>query len=116
MIDGSCAVFTFAIDGKISSSYPEKGVEVGQLRLVDDVVRDAGHPRLVLRRHEQIRVGGLAEIEFRAGVRVDDGNLVGRLRAGSVAGSVMRILGIGVIARQIDRLNSPPVVDLSRRY
>ena len=64
-------------------------------------VLHAGHARLVLRRHEQIVVGGLAEIERSAGVRVDDGDLVGghlrrqRRRVGD------RVFGIaGKIGRQ----------------
>ena len=46
------------------------------------LVRDAGHSGLVLRRHEQIGVGGLTEIEVGAGVRVDDSNLVSRRLCG----------------------------------
>ena len=78
-------------------------VDIRQLRFVDDVIGDAGHASLVLRRHKQIVIGGrrrargiaeAPEVVGCRGVRVDDGDLVGRRARHIGVGRDVGLVGI----------------------
>ena len=81
---------------------PDQVLHVSKLAFIDNVVRNPGHARLVLRCHKQVGIGSLAEIPGGRRVRVDDGDLVlpdfGRKRCG--IGDLILRSG-GVVAGQV---------------